>query len=119
MTPRESILLRGLSDWVALDRIHGDVSETMPGAPAAAIQTATLDLIHDVVEEGLFELGDVTGDRGFSAWATPLNESMERIRRVYVAGFDNQYVWPWYCWLNLTDKGEQVAQNIESRSSTN
>lgn len=114
MTPRESILLRGLSDWVALDRIHWDVAESMPGTPVAAIQEATLKLIHDLVEEGLFEIGDVAGDRGFSAWASPLDESIERIRRVYVTEFDNKYVWPWYCWLNLTDNGERVAQKIGS-----
>ena len=119
MTPRESILLRGLFDWVALDRIHWDVSQSMPGAPVEATQEATLKLIYDLVEEGLFELGDVAGDRGFLAWAASLDESMERIRRVYVAQFDDKEVWPWYCWLNLTDNGEDVAQKIESPPSTN
>jgi hypothetical protein len=118
MTPRESILLRGLADWVALDRIHWDVSESKPGAPLIAIQDATLTLIHDLVEEGLFEVGEVSDERGFSPWTEPLDEAVERIRSVYVDGFDKQNIWPWYCWLNLTDKGEQLAQRIQSTPST-
>ena len=112
MTPRESILLRGLADWVALDRIHWDVSESKPGAPLIAIQEETLALIHDLVAEGLFEVGEVSDERGFSPWTEPLDEAVERIRRVYVAGFDQQDIWPWYCWLNLTDKGERLAQQV-------
>ncbi|MGE2731745.1 hypothetical protein ACQI4F_19910 [Mycolicibacterium vaccae] len=108
MTPRESILLRGLADWVALDRIHSDVSESKPGAPLITIQDATLTLIHDLVEEGLFEVGEVSDERGFSPWNEPLD----------VDGFDKQNIWPWYCWLDLTDKGEQLAQRIQSTPST-
>lgn len=112
MTPRENILRRGLADWVALDRIHWEVSESKPGAPLSAIQDATLTLIHDLVEEGLFEVGEVSDETGFTAWTEPLGEAVERIRRVYVAGFDQQDIWPWYCWLNLTDKGERLAQQV-------
>ncbi|WND57814.1 hypothetical protein ACORG1_05890 [Mycobacterium sp. TJFP1] len=118
MTPRESILLRGLADWVALDRIHWDVSESKPGAPLIVIQEETLALIHDLVAEGLFEVGEVSDERGFSPWTEPLDEAVERIRRVYVTEFDKQNIWPWYCWLNLTDKGEQLAQEIQSTPPT-
>ena len=118
MTPRESVLLRGQSDWVALDRIHWDVSEAMPKAPRAAVQEATLELIRELVEQGLFEIGDVTSGRGFQAWDQPLDEAIQRLRRVYVDQFEDQSVWPWYCWLNLTDKGEQVAQNLDIGSTT-
>lgn len=89
MNPRESILLRGLVDWVALDR---DVSESKPGAPLIAIQEETLALIHDLVAEGLFEVGEVSDERGFSPWTDPLDGAVERIRRVYVTGFDKQNI---------------------------
>lgn len=115
--PRDSILIRGLNDWVALDRIHWDVSQSMPGFPITAIQDATLTLIRDLVNQGLFEIGQVDEERGFSAWAEPLDEAMERVRRVYVDRFDNRSIWPWFCWLNLTEQGEQVARRIESQLS--
>lgn len=115
MTVRESVLLRGLSDWVALDRIHWDIARSMPNAPLVAIQTTTLDLIRSLVEEGLFEVGEVTAGSGFMAWTTSLEESVTRIRRVYVERFDDRDRWPWYCWLNLTDKGEQVARGTAAK----
>jgi hypothetical protein len=35
--------------------------------------------------------------------------------RVLPAGFDVQSIWPWYCWLDLTDEGGQLAQEIQSQ----
>jgi hypothetical protein len=119
VTPREKVLLRGLVDWVALDRIHWDVAQDNQGAPLSLVQTQTLELISSLVNEGLFELGDLAGKEGrFAPWDSPLDESIKRIRDVYVANFDDQNVWSWYCWLDLTEKGEQVAREIEARSQS-
>ena len=119
MTPRENVLLRGLVDWVALDRIHWDVAQENHGAPLSVVQTKTLELIRSLVDEGLFELGDLTGNEGrFAPWDSTLDESIKRIRDVYVTNFDDQNVWPWYGWLDLTEKGERVAQEIEARSQS-
>jgi hypothetical protein len=119
MTPRESALLRGLVDWVALDRIHWDVAQANRGAPMSVVQTRTLELIRSLVNEGLFELGDLSGPQGqFAAWDSPIDESINRIQDVYVANFEAQNVWPWYCWLNLTEKGTRLAQQIKSKSES-
>jgi hypothetical protein len=118
VTPRESVLLRGLVDWVALDRIHWDVAQAHEGAPLSVVQSKTLELIRSVVAEGLFELGEVAGNQGFTRWDSPLDESIRRIRDIYVAKFDDRNVWPWFCWLNLTEKGERLAEEIESRSQS-
>jgi hypothetical protein len=36
---------------------------------------------------------------------------------VYVDGFEEDTVWPWYVWLNLTAKGDAAATQIDSRAS--
>ena len=119
MKARESVLLRGLVDWIALDRIHWDVSQENQGAPLSVVQAKTLELISSLVDEGLAELGDLASKDGeFAAWRSPLDESIERIRDFYVAHFHDDNVWPWYAWLNLTEKGERAAQEIESRSQS-
>lgn len=116
MTPRETVLLRGLEDWVALDRVHWDVSQYNQGAALTEIQERTLELIGSLVTEGLCELGDLANDKGvFVPWETPIDTSLSRIREVYVIRFEDQNVWPWYCWLNLTSAGEAVAQAIEAK----
>ncbi|MBV8349837.1 MAG: hypothetical protein JOZ49_20640 [Mycolicibacterium sp.] len=115
MTPREKVLRRGIVDWVALDRIHSDVAQENQGAPLSVVQTKTLELIRSLVNEGLFELGDLTGKEGrFAAWDSSLDESIKRIRDAYVA----KSVWRWCCWLSLTEKGEQVAREIEARTQS-
>lgn len=113
---RESILLRGLVDWVPLDRIHWDVTQENQRAPLSVVQNKTLELIRSLVDEGLAELGDLASEDGeFTAWESSLDESIDRIRSVYVAHFHDENVWPWYAWLNLTEQGDRVAQEIESK----
>jgi hypothetical protein len=119
VTPRETVLRRGLVDWVALDRIHWDVAQANVGAPLSVIQKKVLELISSLVNEGLFALGDLTGTEGqFAPWDCPIDESIKRIRGVYVDNFDEQNVWPWYCWLDLTEKGARVAYEIERKSQS-
>jgi hypothetical protein len=114
VTPRESVLVRGLVDWVALDRVHADVAEANEGAALSVVQGYTVELIRSLVHEQLFELGDVADNDGFTRWDNLIDESISRITDVYVANFDDRNVWSWFCWLNLTDKGELVAQDIKA-----
>lgn len=116
--PRRTVLLRGLHDWVALDRIHWDVAQAMPDMPLGAIQKATLSLIDDLLRDGLFEVGTVTAERGFVRWDVSSDEAIERIRHFYIEGFDDSNVWPWCCWLDLTERGNQVARREEQEPWT-
>jgi hypothetical protein len=112
---REEVLLRGLIDWVALERIHWYVARENPAESLSVIQDKTLDLIRSLVVDGLFELGDLTGTGNrFAAWNTPLDESIHRIRDVCVPKFDDQPAWWFCCWLDLTDKGQEIADAIEA-----
>lgn len=109
------MLVRGLSDWVPLQRIHYHVAAEHPGEPLAVTQRRVLELIRALVADGLAELGDLDGpDDRFTAWPMPLDESLHRLEQVYVERFDDDTTWPWYAWLNLTDAGDTVAQQIET-----
>lgn len=112
---RKRVLLRGLIDWVALDRIHKYVARENSGQPLSVIQDKTIDLVRSLASDGLFVVGDLTGAGSrFVAWNIPLDESIQRIRDVYVKGFDQQNIWPWFCWLDLTEEGQRVAEAIEA-----
>jgi hypothetical protein len=116
MPAGEEVLLWGLVDWVELDRIHWYIVRENPGRPLSVIQNKTLDLIHSLVSDGMFEVGDLaTADSRFGAWDMPLDKSMQRIRDVYVTNFDDENTWPWFCWLNATEMGLQTAEAIEAR----
>lgn len=117
MSARDEVLRWGLVDWVELDRIHRYVASENPDESAATIQNRTLDLIRSLVSDGLFQVGDLdTEDRRFKAWNVSLDEALQRIRDAYVVNFEDQSRWPWFCWLDLTDTGQQVAEAIEART---
>lgn len=117
MSARDEVLLWGLVDWVELDRIHRFVASEAPNEPIAVIQTRTLELIRSLASEGLFQVGDLdTEDRRFKAWDVTLDEAIERIRDAYIVNFEDETKWPWFCWLALTETGQQVAEAIESRT---
>lgn len=112
---RDEVLLRGLIDWVPLQRLHYHAVMAHPGEPIQATQQRVIALIRDLVEGGLAEIGDLNGsDDRFAKWPTPLNESLDRVRQVYVDQFDEDTIWPWYAWLNLTPKGDAVAEEMQS-----
>lgn len=112
---RENVLLLGLVDWVPLERVHYEVSRANRDVPLPEVQTRTLQLIDTLANEGLFTLGEVDASLGFIPWDTPLDASMLRLRQVYVDGFDDENFWQWFCWLDLTDRGEQVALPLEEQ----
>ncbi len=113
---RDKVLLDGLVDWVPLERVHYEVAHASGDAPPEEVQRNTLVLIDTMVGEGLFILGSLidNGSR-FEPWDTPLATSMQRLREVYVDGYDDPDTWQWFCWLDLTHKGEQVALPLEER----
>jgi hypothetical protein len=114
VSARDEVLLRGLIDWVALERVHWIVEQENPGEPLAVIQDKVLDLIRSLVTDGLFELGDLdTPNHRFGAWAAPLDESIQRIRDVYVNHFDDEAEWWFVCWLDATEKGLKAAEAIK------
>jgi hypothetical protein len=113
MSARDEVLVRGLTDWVALERIHWIVAEENAGHPLAVIQDTVLELIRSLVSDGFYVVGELNGSSRFEAWDTPLDESIQRIRDVYTTKFDDEPEWWFYCWLAITEKGWQVAEDIE------
>lgn len=115
MTARDDVLQDGLVDWVPLERIHWYVNNENKGQPPSAVQTKVIDLIIDLVAEGLFIIGDTTGEGGrFVPWKLPLADALTRIRGVYIDNFDESNIWGWAVWLEMTKQGRPVAEKINA-----
>ncbi len=111
---RDEVLLRGLIDWVALERVHSRVARENPSEPLAVVQEKVLDLIRTLVTDGLYVIGDLaTEDHRFAAWDTPLEESIQRIREVYTKEFDDESAWWFICWLDLTEKDDKSPRPLK------
>jgi hypothetical protein len=107
---REALLAAGLADWVDLNAVHCHVKEERPSATESEVQRETLEMIRSLVSDGLFTLGDLSGEHGrFAAWDEPLDESIQKISDVYVTHYDDKPAWVWFAWMELTDKGKRVA----------
>jgi len=111
---REEILLDGFVDFVSFNQVHRHVMRQHPAATVSNVQAETLEMIRSIVTEGLFELGDRSGENGrFAAWEEPLEVSMQKLYDAYVTHFNNRPGWVWCCWLNETDKGERLVLSTE------
>jgi len=78
------------------------------------VQRETLATIRSLVGDGLFVLGDLSGETGrLVPWSEPLDESIEKISDVYVAKYDDRPEWVWFVWMELTDAGKRLARALQ------
>jgi hypothetical protein len=111
----ENLLIEGLQDWIHLSEVHTAFMPEGDGArPLHEVQQLTLNMIRELVGEGLFVLGMPSGRRNprFIPWDLPLNAAMDKIEDAYITHFDDRWGWVTMCWLNLTDKGEKLALEL-------
>ncbi|MGJ6127227.1 hypothetical protein QN239_32110 [Mycolicibacterium sp. Y3] len=111
---REELLYDGLSDWVSLADADSMATKYCPDVPQAQRQELVLSTLYTLVAEGLFLLGhrDTPDDR-FAAFAEPLDESMAKIRHIYVGYYDTPIEWAFWIWLQITDKGTAAATETD------
>ncbi len=130
-TPREmlrhGLLLNGLGKLVDLNAVDWHVRQQNPSASPSEVQNETLEVIRSLVSDGLFRLGGVhaegehlggvvsAGSERFDPWDRPLDHTMHKISHVYVKHYDDPERWMYSAWLQLTDKGEQLARSIEEK----
>lgn len=113
------VLVYGTIDWVELGQIHWRVKEVSPDAPIDVVQQRTLELIAELIRGELVLVGSIdTSLYGFVAWECSAEEAINRIRAVYVDGFDDESVWEWFCLLELTRRGTVLARAIEAQATS-
>jgi hypothetical protein len=110
---KDNLLIEGLQDWISLSEVHSSfLPKTGSPRPLHELQQLTLNMIRELISEGLFELGSAAGTKRnprFAPWDLPLDAAMAKIEDAYVIHFDDRWNWVTMCWLNLTDKGEKLA----------
>lgn len=113
---KENLLIEGLRDWIMLEAIHSIFlfDNYTPKRPVAEAQQLTLSMIRELVEAGLFDLGEIvrnTND-GFEAWTLSLDDAIAQIEHAYVTNFDDRWGWTACAWLQLTEKGRALALKL-------
>ncbi|WP_235216024.1 hypothetical protein [Mycobacterium kyorinense] len=114
---RDELLLGALEGALPLTAVDSSVTQWNPSASATDVQNETIAVIRSLVSEGLFVLGDLSGEDGrLVTWNTPLDELIQKISNVYITQYDDPPAWVWSAWMELTDKGRQVARKLEATS---
>jgi hypothetical protein len=93
---KDNLLVEGLQDWIRLGEVHTAFrfDDHASKRSVAEAQRLTLSMIRELVDEGLFDLGEIvrnTND-GFEAWNLSLDEAMAEIEQKYVTHFDDRWV---------------------------
>ncbi|MGC2654013.1 MAG: hypothetical protein WA317_10550 [Mycobacterium sp.] len=126
-TVRRGLLLDGLGKLVDLNAVDWHVKHQNPSASPSEVQHETLEVIRSLVSDGLFRLGGVhsegehlggvvpAGSERFDPWDRLLDHSIRTISHVYVKHYDDPERWMYSAWLQLSDKGEQLARSIEEK----
>jgi hypothetical protein len=111
---RENLLIEGLMDAISLGEVHTAFmyENHKPKRPLQEAQTLTLDMVQELVRDGLFILGVPTRRGDFEAWDLPLDVAMSKIEDAYIKNFDDRWGWTTMVWLFATDKGENLAREL-------
>jgi hypothetical protein len=116
---RRGLLLDSLGSPADLNAVDRLVRQHNPSASPAEIQSETIEVIRSLVSEGLFRLGGMRGEREhsperFVPWGHPFDRSIHKITHVYVTHYDDPERWMYSVWLQLTEKGDELARSIET-----
>jgi hypothetical protein len=123
---RHGLLLDALGDPVDLNSIDWHVRQQNPSATPSEVQNETLEVIRSLVSDGLFRLGGevvlgehpggvATEGERFVGWNQSLDHSLRKISHAYVRHYDDPEKWMYSAFMELTDKGEQLARSLEQK----
>ena len=75
----EELVIRGVDDWLMAADVAW-IAKSVGGAAApSAIRELSIELIHQMVQDGLVEIGDVDR-RGFHPWVMSHEDALSQIR---------------------------------------
>ena len=104
------ILLAGSDDWVYLAEALRIVEVNTGEHPSSAMRI-TLDIVRELLEGDLVQVGDVT-DVGFQAWKMSTDECLRRIEAECEA-LGREPSLGEICWLQNTEAGNRIVKNFK------
>jgi hypothetical protein len=116
-TARQTVLAEALENGpLSLGRVRRCVvAQDNPGMAYSDAHTATLELLRALSNDGLIELGELSGPDGrFAAWDTPIDEAINELGERFPPDVDDHQDWGTAFWLNLTAVGRSVARTLHA-----
>lgn len=78
-------------------------------------QDVVLRTIRSLLGDGLMKIGDILGasDERVVPWDLSIDAAMDRVYDLFVGQYDEPALWDLTIWLQLTPKGERVAESLK------
>jgi hypothetical protein len=115
-TPKEDLLVGGLDDWADAGWVLQSVRLSGEKEPAA-VRDLTLNLIAEVLRDGLMVAGDVVAGEHVP-WHGSAGEVAERISREWLDEWGDDVPTPGsIVWLNNTPSGDALARAVLAREA--
>lgn len=112
---KADILIEGLDDSIGIWEIAAVVRGELPRPDDRAVRAASLEIVEDVLEEGLMRPGFPTREGAFEALQKTPRETLERVEREWDELRRDPDVGEGI-WFDLTEKGEEYARMLEESS---
>jgi hypothetical protein len=104
---RTEVLTSGLYDLVPLAEVESVITGQGLAATPAEQQELALRVMRSLVNDGLME---------FEGWGDlSLDESMARVRDLFITHYDDPGTWAFAIWLKLTESGRRVATALKAQ----
>ncbi|MBA2693271.1 MAG: hypothetical protein H0U65_12400 [Rubrobacter sp.] len=112
---KAEILIEGLDDSIGIWEIAAVVRGEIPRPDGSEVRAASLEIVRDVLEEGLMRPGFPTREGSFEVLRKTPGETMERVEREWDELGRDPDVGEGI-WFDLTEKGEKYAKTLSQNS---
>ena len=117
---RNKIILEGRSQPVAVGLVYWHATDVAPAAPREQVQSFSLTAIETFISDGLFEFVDSAPNvEGLVASRLTPDELIGRLAEADADQFGSISSFDTGPWLKLTEKGEEVAQQLSPATAAN
>jgi hypothetical protein len=115
---KRKTLIWCVEDWTSLSFIADFVREFYRYKDLGLIKKTTLEIIKNLLEEGLVKAGDLSKDNIFTAWNLPIDDILKRIRLEWDDLGRKLYMYE-LVWLEITEKGKKALNDLLSSPELN
>jgi hypothetical protein len=108
----DDLVMRGCDDWVDACGVASVAIQIGHAKSAKEIRDLSLKIIHEVVQQGLMESGDLPEEgRRLKLWPVKPHECLDRVEREWNALGRNPTLWE-ICWFQNTDRGNALGEEL-------
>lgn len=114
---RNELLLDGLAMCVPMAQVTSVTKRHRLAPTGAAEQNLVLRTIRSLLDDGLMKIGDILGasDERVVPWDLSIDAAMDRVYDLFVGHYDEPALWDLTIWLQLTPKGERLAESLKDK----